>query len=106
MPEPGTLDGGVPSPLLLIEPTEQEVHLLVDFLVRMGFLAKAVGALAVMDFLLRHGLTLRDGPMDSTTSLPKKRGTCSWMAPKLKVTQWQSIHGPFDLLGVAIQNNG
>ena len=72
MPEPGTLDGGVPAPLLLIEPTEQEIHLLVDFLVRMGFLAKAVGALAVMDFLLRHGLTLRDGPMDSTTSLQKK----------------------------------
>jgi hypothetical protein len=71
VPKPGTLDGGVPAPLLLIEPTEQEVHLLVDLLVGMVFLAKAVGALAVMDFLLRHGLTLRNGPMDSVTSLPK-----------------------------------
>jgi hypothetical protein len=77
VPEPGTLDGGVPAPLLLIEPTEQEVHLLVDFLVGMGFQAKAVEALALMDFLLRHGLTLRDRRLDSMTSLPKKRGTCS-----------------------------
>jgi hypothetical protein len=71
VPEPGTLDGGVPAPLLLIEPTEQEVHLLVDFPIGMVFLAKAVGALALMDILLRHGLTLRDRPMDSVTSLPK-----------------------------------
>ena len=71
VPEPGTLDGGVPAPLLLVEPTEQEVHLLVDFLVGMAFLAKAIGARAVMNFLLGHGLTLRDGLLDSVTSLPK-----------------------------------
>jgi hypothetical protein len=71
VPELGALDGGVPPPLLLIEPTEQQVHLLVDFLVGVVFLAEAVGALALMDFLLRHGLTLRDRPMDSVTSLPK-----------------------------------
>ena len=71
MPELGTLDGGVPASLLLIEPTEQQVHLLVDFLVGMVILAKALGAKALVDFLLRHGLTLRDGPMDSRTSLPK-----------------------------------
>src|SRR5213075_1092948 len=57
--------------LLLIEPTEQEIHLLVDILVGMVFPAKAVGALALMDFLLRHGLTLRDRRLDSMTSLPK-----------------------------------
>jgi hypothetical protein len=71
VPKPGTLDSGVPAPLLLIEPTEQEVHLLVDFLVGMGFLAKAIGALALMDFLLRHGLTLRDGLKDTMASVPK-----------------------------------
>ena len=71
LPEPGTLDGGVPASLLLIEPTEQQVHLLVDFLVGMVFLAEALGANAFMDFLLRHGLTLRDRPMNSMTSLPK-----------------------------------
>ena len=70
VPEPGTLDGGVPASLLLIEPTEQEVHLLVDFLVGMVFLAKAVGALALMDILLRHGLTLRDRLLGSVTSVP------------------------------------
>ena len=71
VPEPGTLDGGVPAPLLLIEPTEQEVHLLMDFLVGMVFLAKAVGALALMDFLLGHRLTLRDGLKDAMASVPK-----------------------------------
>ena len=65
MPEPGTLDCGIPAPLLLIEPAQQEVHLPVDLLVGVVFLAEAVGAPAVMDFLLRHGLTLRDRPMDS-----------------------------------------
>jgi hypothetical protein len=70
VPEPGTLDGGVPASLLLIEPTEQQVHLLVDFLVGMVFLAKAVEALALMDFLLRHGLTLRDRLLGSVTSVP------------------------------------
>jgi hypothetical protein len=71
VPEPGTLDGGVPAPLLLIEPADQEVHLLVDLLVGVGSLAEAVGAPAVMDFLLRHGLTLRDRLLYSVKSLPK-----------------------------------
>ena len=70
VPEPGTLDGGVPAPLLLIEPTEQEVHRPVAFLVRMVSLTVAVGALALMDFLLGHRLTLRDGTIDSMSSLP------------------------------------
>jgi hypothetical protein len=69
--ELGTLDGGIPAPLLLIEPTEQQIHLLVDLPIGMVFLAKAVGALALMDFLLGHRLTLRDRPIDSLTSLPK-----------------------------------
>ena len=60
VPEPGTLDGGIPASLLLIEPTEQEVHLPVDFLVGMMIEAEAVGTLAVMDFLLGHGFILRD----------------------------------------------
>ena len=60
VPEPGTLDSGVPAPLLLIETTEQQIHLLVDLLVGVVFLPEAIGALAVMDVLLRHGLTLRD----------------------------------------------
>jgi hypothetical protein len=42
--ELGTLDGGIPAPLLLIEPTEQQIHLLVDLPIGMVFLAKAVGA--------------------------------------------------------------
>jgi hypothetical protein len=71
VPELGRLDGGVPAALLLIEPTEQEIHLPVDPLVGMMIQAEAVGALALMDFLLGHGLTLRDRPMDSMTSLPK-----------------------------------
>jgi hypothetical protein len=71
VPELGTLDGGVPASLLLIEPTEQEIHLPVDLLVGMMIQAEAVGALALMDFLLGHGLTLRDRLLDSMTSLPK-----------------------------------
>jgi hypothetical protein len=71
VPEPGRFDGGVPAPLLLIEPAEQQIHLLVDRLIGMVFLAEAVGTLAVIDFLLRHRFSLRDRPMDSTKSLPK-----------------------------------
>src|SRR5512135_3693683 len=71
VPELGTLDGGVPASLLLIEPTEQEVHLPVDLLVGMMIQAEAVGALALMDFPLGHGPTLRDRLLDSVTSLPK-----------------------------------
>src|SRR5512135_3423331 len=71
VPELGTLDGGVPASLLLIEPTEQEIHLPVDLLVGMMIQAEAVGAQALMDFLLGHGLTLRDRLLDSGTSLPK-----------------------------------
>jgi hypothetical protein len=71
VPELGTLDGGVPTSLLLIEPTEQEIHLPVDLLVGMMIQAQAVGALALMDFLLGHGPTLRDRLLDSVTSLPK-----------------------------------
>jgi hypothetical protein len=71
VPEPGTLDGGVPASLLLIEPTEQEIHLPVDLLVGMMIQAEAVGALASMDFLLGHRLTLRDRQRDSSKSLPK-----------------------------------
>src|SRR5512135_3414640 len=71
VPELGTLDGGVPASLLLIEPTEQEIHLPVDLLVGMMIQVEAVGALAVMDFLLGHRLTLRDRLLDSVTSLPK-----------------------------------
>src|SRR5512135_1173109 len=67
VPELGTLDGGVPASLLLIEPTEQEIHLPVDLLVGMMIQAEAVGALALMDFLLRHGLTLRDSVTDCWT---------------------------------------
>jgi len=68
--ESGTLDGGVPSPLLLIEPTVQEIHLPVDLLVGMVFQIEAVGTLAFMNFLSRHRLTLRDRPVDSSKSLP------------------------------------
>jgi hypothetical protein len=31
VPELGTLDGGVPAALLLIEPAEQQVHLAMEF---------------------------------------------------------------------------
>src|SRR5512135_393715 len=68
VPELGTLDGGVPASLLLIEPTEQEIHLPVDLLVGMMIQAEAVGALALMDFLLGHGPTLRDTGIPQVTS--------------------------------------
>ena len=71
VPELGTLDGGVPAPLLLIEPTEQQIHLLVDLLAGVVFLAEAIEALALMDFLLGHRLTLRDGLKDAMASVPK-----------------------------------
>ena len=61
VPNPGAFDGSVPTALLLIESAEKQVHLLVDDLLTMRFGAKALGALALMDFLLGHGSTLRDG---------------------------------------------
>jgi hypothetical protein len=72
MPELGTLDGGIPAPLLFIEPTEQEIHLRVDLLVRMMIQAEAVGALARMDFLLGHRLTLRDNRLGTPRRVYQK----------------------------------
>ena len=71
VPELGTFDGGVPAPLLLIEPTEEQIHLPMNLLIGMAFRIEAMGALALMDFLLRHRLTLRDRPRDSMPSVPK-----------------------------------
>jgi len=61
VPNPGAFDGSVPTALLLIESAEKQVHLPVDDLLAMRLGAKALGALALMDFLLGHGSTLRDG---------------------------------------------
>jgi hypothetical protein len=55
----GTLDGGIPAALLLVEPAEQQVHLPVQYLIRVRHRTEALRALALMDFLLRHGPTLR-----------------------------------------------
>jgi hypothetical protein len=54
VPELVTLDGGVPAALLLIEPTEQQVHLAMEVLGGMVCGTEAIGALTAMDVLLRH----------------------------------------------------
>jgi len=79
----GRFDGGVPAALLLIEPTEQQVHLPVNLLVGMKFQAEVVGALALMDVLLGHGTTLRN-LLSKPRGVYKKPGSCSWMAPKIQ----------------------
>jgi hypothetical protein len=71
VPELGTLDGRIPTTLLLIEPTEQQIHLFVNLLIGMVFQAEAVGALALINSLLGHRLTLRDRLTDSILSLPR-----------------------------------
>src|SRR5205814_8107113 len=80
VPDLGTLDGGVPAALLLVEPTEPEVHLPMELLVGVGHRAEALGALAMMDILLGHGPTLREA-VSKSISAYQERGTCSWMAP-------------------------
>jgi hypothetical protein len=61
VPNPGTLDGGVPASLLLIKPAGQKIHLPMNFLIGVGLQARAVGTLTSMDFLLKHGLALPNG---------------------------------------------
>ena len=80
--ELGTLDGGIPAALLLIEPAEQQVHLPVELLLGVRPRAETVGALAAMNFPLGHGRTLRDV---ASRSIPayQKLGTCPWMSPLL-----------------------
>src|SRR3954471_18243535 len=69
--ELGRLDSGVPAALLLIEPTEQQVHLPVEFPVGVCLRGETLGALALMDFLLRHGLTFGNLPVETHASLPE-----------------------------------
>jgi hypothetical protein len=69
--ELGGFDGGVPAALLLIEPTEQQVHLPVESLIGVRHGAEAIRAPALMDFLLRHRLTLPDRLVYSVKSLPR-----------------------------------
>jgi hypothetical protein len=45
------LQGHVPTALLLIQTTEQQVHLMVQLLVRMTVRLLAIGTLALMDWL-------------------------------------------------------
>jgi hypothetical protein len=59
VPELRRLDCGIPAALLLIETTEQDVDLPMDFSVGMILQAETVGTLAVMEVRLRHGTTLR-----------------------------------------------
>jgi hypothetical protein len=60
VPELGGLDGGIPAALLLVEPTEEQIHLPVESLAGVRHRAEAIRAPALMDFLLRHRLTLPD----------------------------------------------
>jgi hypothetical protein len=69
--ELGTLDGGVPAALLLVEPAEQQIHLPVDFPIGVGLRAEALGALAQMDILLRHGPDLLGAASESMTGYQK-----------------------------------
>jgi hypothetical protein len=78
--ELGTLDGGVPAALLLVEAAEQQVHLPVEFPVGMGPRAEASGALALVDFLLGHGPDLPEAISESMPAY-QKLGTWSWTAP-------------------------
>jgi hypothetical protein len=74
------LHGGVPTALLLVESAEQQVHLPVEFSIGVGLRAEAIGAPALMGFLLRHGPDL---PEVTSGSMPgyQKLGTWAWMAP-------------------------
>ena len=50
---------------------KQQVHLAVDFLVGMRLRAEAVGALALMDIMLGHGLTFPEVSSESMSSYQK-----------------------------------
>jgi hypothetical protein len=60
VPNSGALDSGVPPALLLIEPTEKQVHLPVDHLIRMTLRAQTTRTLTLVHVLLGHGTVLRD----------------------------------------------
>jgi hypothetical protein len=75
-----TLHGGVPTALLLVESAEQQVHLPVEFSIGMGLRAEAIGALALMGFLVRHGPDLPEVTLGSMLGY-QKLGIWSWMPP-------------------------
>ena len=56
--ELGTLDGGIPAALLLVESAHQEIDPAVGILIGMRLGVGTRGALALVDVTLRHGLTL------------------------------------------------
>src|SRR4051794_40204397 len=61
MPDLDGLDGGEPSPLLLVEPAHKRFHVMVYGFVRMGVGTLARGPLTSMDFPPIHGSNSRDG---------------------------------------------
>jgi hypothetical protein len=48
------LDGGIPLPLLFIQVRQQQVHLVMQHLIRMRSFLLAMRTLALMDFGTRH----------------------------------------------------
>ena|SRR6266700_6155829 len=58
VPKPLRLHGQIPPPLLLIEPTQQQIHESVVLTARMGFIPRAGAAPAFMDGLGCHISTL------------------------------------------------
>jgi hypothetical protein len=60
--ELGALECGIPAALLFIETTDQQVHLTVNLSVGMTPKTEALGTLALVNVLLRHGINLRDMP--------------------------------------------
>jgi hypothetical protein len=82
--ELGALDGGVPAALLLVEAAEQQVHLPVESPIGVGLRAEALGALALVDFLLGHGPDLLEATSESVSGY-HKLGIWSWLAAKCPV---------------------
>src|SRR5712691_8709786 len=54
VPKPLRLHGQIPAPLLLIQPTQQQIHVPVVLTARMGFIPRAGAAPAFMDGLSWH----------------------------------------------------
>ena len=65
------LQGSEPAALLLVEAAEQQVHLAVDLAVGMVLAAGAIGALALLNYPVRHGGTSASCPVGTEVSIGK-----------------------------------
>src|SRR5207245_8316299 len=92
VPKPLRLHGQIPAPLLLIQPTQQQIHVPMVFPVRVDFVPCARAAPAFMDSLSWHTSSVHR-PQECPHSTPSDHLTGSPQNPEVVFLHALSLSG-------------